>query len=1519
MQGGDDLSDPNDLNVAQPMQYMADGGFVVPPQMPVVYRPQDREYLEARQAEAEAYDAQRNAYNTALEKYRAEVYNPYEAQLNEYNTAAQAYNRDVYEPYQAAYKRYEEAVNAFNAGPLTEEYAGPSEPTLTPFSRQAPTAPQAFSMQAPTLPFKEEEVAARQEQAAELARQDAASRGLALEAINAPGQYNLSAMSRGSGIAGLSVPGYMRGGPVIAKPPQVLTSKQMLRKLGNKTRKFEEGGAVRADRGDARGMLEGVPEYARGGFAGRIVDAIRKRSRPPELPAQAPAQAQAPSATQAQALQPTMGLNEQIASLQKRLEGMPPQIMERRNTFLRRGTRTFDNPEYLSAQSQLQALLKQRDASPAVAAPVTPTVPAPAGSAKSDLTEIPKPPSGSVVAPTRNPDGNVYGPYTSSDGKWFFNQGKWVENQTITLDPRESPGGYQPPITLPPGQPTQPPQQGGRGSPESQDLAKRVLEMAVKRTKPDMMWDTNGDGRISAADALQVAKGWRPKDYTEPPTQPAPVIPAPVTPAPVIPSPQVPRPVTPAPIVPTPGLPPGGQPPITRPMVPVPSPPTTPRTPPLFSPPPPGVMPGTIPMPFNPFQASQGPTALDLLQQNPNLSPTVLGGQSNLGFMQDRLGNVIRAPGTPPIRTFAVGGEVDEDAYEPLTVGTASQMLQEMPSETQTAYEASPKKVSVKRVSRTPMESASGSARGMKMELEEISAMKGPKAEKALKGLSRADLEEMAREYGLKRTAALNTAKGLMRATFDKPSLEKPSLTKGSLTKRRFEEGGEVKKDDGAEEKSSAPAYDDPFRSGRPLPRKGRVKGTQESNEALSRAVAQGVANMPYNLAGAPVDFINMALTPVGLGSRTPVMGSEWVKQKMTDLGVRPEPPTDPTAAALYGAADIGSSLMSPVGVTREGARVGSAAARATGKALSEAAEDFRQYNRMLDVPGASYAVKPGASREPIYQPLPSAEAPFVGRVDQFIAALPGPVRKDQLLGQLSNKFREYEVGRAREALKDLDDTAKLAPADILNRLRTQYNPSYYRTQTVDPAPTSFYPTMDNPFGPQQPLGVFHLVEDMPPEVAQKRQIFSDKYDEVTRRTYGTIPRNEAELQQGWADTQFLLQDAPEAARARAKEVFDQYAEANRSKGLVSDLMDSALYPSLHPNFPDYYAAAERTLLGQGMVPDSARIMEGARSLAKQNVAREALTTLKDQHGFKGLEPFFDNLSALTGRRNPVMDELDQVLQTNRQPYTEQIKNSGESLRNFISQNIPQSAKPYYGQHRSLRGDQEVLDPIAFSRFSEHVTDIPGVGRVPGVYVHELQSDRLDDLRKLGALGGSPQKDLEAKVRPLMAQQQQLLEDIARYRAEGNSPEAKAQLGKLQEVERKFKKLTSRMAEGTYDIREAFSGMEEAPQVIQQLMAKNAISAAMQRQARFVAFPGKESAQAQLYENLPNNLKQVVKDLGPGFEYRSVTLTNKDGEEFMAPAVVWGDEAVARIRKQGVPFAKGGPVNKHDAFIKAHA
>lgn len=170
-------------------------------------------------------------------------------------------------------------------------------------------------------------------------------------------------------------------------------------------------------------------------------------------------------------------------------------------------------------------------------------------------------------------------------------------------------------------------------------------------------------------------------------------------------------------------------------------------------------------------------------------------------------------------------------------------------------------------------------------------------------------------------------------------------------------EGGDVSRET-SESRSyldELDARDDPIRSGRPLQSRTRKKATPEQNEALNRAALQGVANMPYNLVGAPVDLLNMLLTPTGLGSEKPVMGSDWIKQKMTDLGVRPEPPTDPTQRAVYSVADFASNFVNPAAPVRVAAK----GAEKTGEAARRLAEDFQKYNQALGPAGASHVIKP--------------------------------------------------------------------------------------------------------------------------------------------------------------------------------------------------------------------------------------------------------------------------------------------------------------------------------------------------------------------------------------------------------------------------------------------------------------------------------------------------------------------------------------------------------------------------------
>jgi hypothetical protein len=85
---------------------------------------------------------------------------------------------------------------------------------------------------------------------------------------------------------------------------------------------------------------------------------------------------------------------------------------------------------------------------------------------------------------------------------------------------------------------------------------------------------------------------------------------------------------------------------------------------------------------------------------------------------------------------------------------------------------------------------------------------------------------------------------------------------------------------------------------------------------------------------------------------------------------------------------------------------------------------------------------------------------------------------------------------------------------------------------------------------------------------------------------------------------------------------------------------------------------------------------------------------------------------------------------------------------------------------------------------------------------------------------------------------------------------------------------------------------------------------------RYISFPQAGSSnRPELYANLKQNLQAVAKDLGPGFEVGVIRYTDEAamGEEFTSPqiALMWTPEAAARVKTKGVPFAKGGLVERN--------
>jgi hypothetical protein len=62
-----------------------------------------------------------------------------------------------------------------------------------------------------------------------------------------------------------------------------------------------------------------------------------------------------------------------------------------------------------------------------------------------------------------------------------------------------------------------------------------------------------------------------------------------------------------------------------------------------------------------------------------------------------------------------------------------------------------------------------------------------------------------------------------------------------------------------------------------------------------------------------------MVLTPFGLGSAEPFLGSAQLKRLALERGIRQAPPTDPRDLGYYMMGELGASALSPAGVVGGG------------------------------------------------------------------------------------------------------------------------------------------------------------------------------------------------------------------------------------------------------------------------------------------------------------------------------------------------------------------------------------------------------------------------------------------------------------------------------------------------------------------------------------------------------------------------------------------------------------------------
>ena len=748
---------------------------------------------------------------------------------------------------------------------------------------------------------------------------------------------------------------------------------------------------------------------------------------------------------------------------------------------------------------------------------------------------------------------------------------------------------------------------------------------------------------------------------------------------------------------------------------------------------------------------------------------------------------------------------------------------------------------------------------------------------------------------------------------------------------------------------------------------------------------------------GVPAAAALRAAGTVARGSR-PLMSAAMPR---TPSGRRPAPgsaeellmrlaPIVDKEASIYASSELaamGAREVAPDNMTAE-----IAAAVAGGGAYNTLDNILSSSSRSADMGPANTARSQMAQ---IYQHLPTPERPFVGRLDSFIAndLNVGRISRDELLARMRGKFRGPELLRVERAFEGVDPKAKLTPNEVLEKLQASYDPSDLELVTIrGDVP---YKSMDNPWlGDEQSLGTQReqltgVGEDMQGTIVLRRagqpsqstvdpemvSAAENTYRELDRtgpltaddpfvrgliytRAYEDFaaPFKDIFLKRGWDYTkQFVLE------RLDNMESAVNYRSAQATElGVLNDKFET-----LGAVTADLFPQKRLELLEQGGVSRE-DLMGKAYAKAFEEAYSEAVT------GTALNSPYSTDLILSFPKPENITDPqlANEFLKTRARPYlSEQLREiskdtalrlSGElrmlrdsddvrdALEKMSAQEqqiVPGVNPDYRGQHRMVT--ESMPGVVSFSRTTDVRTEIPGMGQVRGIYLHELQSDLLDDLRK--RQGGIPRGATEEELQRTISTTQDQVEPISNKIRELNEqlrdmPPADsgiratermvltdeivslqnkrdALLGNLAPV---YDRLES-LREGKrsrFDLDEIFPGMTTDSKSVQTMMIKAAVASAAQRGLNFVALPSQlYSGQPQLYERLPQNARDVVKDLGEGFALQQINLRNRAGE-FPVLAITWdqstaeGREGLNRVLTRGVPFKHGGEVTTQPDDLK---
>lgn len=287
-------------------------------------------------------------------------------------------------------------------------------------------------------------------------------------------------------------------------------------------------------------------------------------------------------------------------------------------------------------------------------------------------------------------------------------------------------------------------------------------------------------------------------------------------------------------------------------------------------------------------------------------------------------------------------------------------------------------------------------------------------------------------------------------------------------------------------------------------PQMGRRRAMPNQDVEMNQGLLRGASYYPTDLLGSPVDLINMALKPMGMGSQKPVMGSDYLQSLAQQYGLSQQP----TGSNAENVARLAMSAMNPA----TGARAVGRAIEPTMQALAPKAygllEDYMVKSGGM-IPLTAYHGTPhniqgkfdinkvgtGEGNQSFGHGMYFAENPAVAT--QYRKALSTPFKEtasaSQLLDMANNNYdealklaqRNKNIAEIHSGKAEHIESANKV-LDILNKMKNGKKLEFGNLYKVD-IPDKDIPNMldwDKPMNKQSEL-VQNVTNELLPKIKQ--------------------------------------------------------------------------------------------------------------------------------------------------------------------------------------------------------------------------------------------------------------------------------------------------------------------------------------------------------------------------------------------------------------------------------------------------